>query len=210
MTSPPQLTNSSTQKLINSQNHQHKNSSVQKLISSQTHQFKNSLTQKLKLLSFILQCCSNFRSVLAKIQAEKSVKNRFLYPFAPLALSIFTPRSCILHHFAFLVWVKSDVFSDPNSCFQPLKPHFLTTILPFSDMFFMALKGFVYTIATYIYSFCLAFSTFLHCVQHHFTLRLAPKYTAFCTKTHCVLRHIARHLAANCTIFCPKQPQKGS
>jgi len=109
MTSTPQFTNSSTQKLINSQNHQHTNSSVQKLI--------NSLTQKLKLLSFILQCCSNFRSVLAKIQAEKLVKNRFLYPFAPLALSIFTPRSCILHHFAFLVWVKADDFSSLFFCF---------------------------------------------------------------------------------------------
>ncbi len=111
MTSPPnsrthQLKNSSTHKIISTKTHQHKNSSVQKLI--------NSLTQKLKLLSFILQCCSNFRSVLAKIQAEKSVKNRFLYPFAPLALSIFTPRSCILHHFAFLVWVKSDVFFRPK------------------------------------------------------------------------------------------------
>ena len=133
MTSPPQLTNSSTQKLINSQNHQHTNSSAHELIStkthqfknslthglisSKTHQFKNSLTQKLKLLSFILQYRSNFRSVLAKIQAEKLVKNRFLYPFAPLALSIFTPRSCILHHFAFLVWVKADDFSSPFFCF---------------------------------------------------------------------------------------------
>ena len=104
-----QLTKSSAHKLISTRTHQHKNSSVQKLI--------NSLTQKLKLLSFILQCCSNFRSVLAKIQAEKLVKNRFLYPFAPLALSIFTPRSCILHHFAFLVWVKADDFSSPFFCF---------------------------------------------------------------------------------------------
>ena len=114
---PPQLTNSSTQKLINSQNHQHTKSSAHKLISTRTHQHKNSSVQKLKLLSFILQCCSNFRSVLAKIQAEKLVKNRFLYPFAPLVLSIFTPRSCILHHFAFLVWVKADDFSSPFFCF---------------------------------------------------------------------------------------------
>jgi len=68
-------------------------------------------------------------------------------------------------------------------------------------MFFMALKGFVYTITAYIYAFCLAFSSILPCVLHHFTLRLAPKYTAFCTKTHCVLRHIALRLAAYCTAF---------
>ena len=122
---PPQFTNSSAQKLISSKTHQFKNSLTHKLINSQTHQLTNSsvqklinsLTQKLKSLSFILQYCSNFCSVLAKIQAEKLVKNRFLYPFAPLALSIFTPGTCILHHFAFLVLVKSDVFSDPNSCF---------------------------------------------------------------------------------------------
>ena len=141
MTSTPQFTNSSTHKIISTQTHQFKNSSAHKLISSKTHlltnslthklinsqthqltnssvqKLINSLTQKLNLLSFVLQCRSNFRSVLAKIQAEKLVKNRFLYPFAPLALSIFTPGTCILHHFAFLVWVKSDVFSDPNSCF---------------------------------------------------------------------------------------------
>ena len=141
MTSPPKLTNSSAQKLINSQNHQHTKSSAHELISSQTHQFKNSLThklinsqthqltnssvqklinsltQKLKSLSFILRYCSNFCSVLAKIQAEKLVKSRFFYPFASLALSIFTPRTCILHHFAFLVWLRAGDFSSPFFCF---------------------------------------------------------------------------------------------
>ena len=37
-------------------------------------------------------------------------------------------------------------------------------ILPFLAMFFMALKGFVYTIALYIYSFRLAFSGKKHCI----------------------------------------------
>ena len=46
-------------------------SSTQKLNNSQTHQPANSPTQKLKLLLFILQCCSNFRAILAKIQAKK-------------------------------------------------------------------------------------------------------------------------------------------
>jgi len=57
-------------------------------------------------------------------------------------------------------------------------------ILPFLAMFFMVLKGFVYTIAMDVYAFRLAFSSILHCVLHHFTLRFAPKRTLFCTKTH--------------------------
>ena len=57
-------------------------------------------------------------------------------------------------------------------------------ILPFLAMYFMALKGFVYTIAMDVYAFRLAFSSILHCVLHHFALRFAPKRTLFCTKTH--------------------------
>jgi len=61
----------------------------------------------------------------------------------------------------------------------------------------MVLKGFVYTIAAYFYAFRLAFSTILHCVLHHFTLRFAPKRTAFSTKTQCVLHQNALHFAEN-------------
>jgi len=53
-------------------------------------------------------------------------------------------------------------------------------------MFFMVLKGFIYTIAADIYAFRLAFSSKTHCILHHFTWHLAPKRTAFCIKTHCV------------------------
>ena len=56
-------------------------------------------------------------------------------------------------------------------------------ILPFLAMCNIVLKGFVYTIAMDIYAFHLAFSSILHRVLHHFTLRLAPKRTPFCTKT---------------------------
>ena len=86
-------------------------------MNSQTHKLINSPTQILKFLSIILQSCSNFHSVLAKIQAEKLVKSRFFYPFAPLALSIFTPRTCVLHHFAFLIWLRAGDFSSPFFCF---------------------------------------------------------------------------------------------
>ena len=37
-------------------------------------------------------------------------------------------------------------------------------ILPFLDMCFMVLKGFVYTIAVDVYAFCLAFSIKKHCI----------------------------------------------
>ena len=57
-------------------------------------------------------------------------------------------------------------------------------ILPFSTLFFMALQGFIYTISVDIYAFRLAFSSILHCILHHFTLRLAPKRSAFCRKLH--------------------------
>jgi len=50
----------------------------------------------------------------------------------------------------------------------------------------MVRKGFIYTIAVDIYAYHPAFCTILHCVLHHFTLRLAPKRTAFSTKTHCI------------------------
>ena len=59
-------------------------------------------------------------------------------------------------------------------------------VLPFWAMFFMARKGVVYTIAVDVYAFRLAFCTILHCILHHFTLRLAPKRTAFSIKTHCI------------------------
>ena len=53
-------------------------------------------------------------------------------------------------------------------------------------MYFMVRKGFVYTFAAEVYAFYLVFSTILHRVLHHFTLRFAPKRTAFSTKMHCV------------------------
>jgi len=58
----------------------------------------------------------------------------------------------------------------------------------------MVHKGFIYTVAADIYAFRPAFSSILHCVLHHFTLRLAqntlhfaPKHTAFSGILHRVL-----------------------
>jgi len=58
--------------------------------------------------------------------------------------------------------------------------------MPFSVMFLMSLKGFVYTIAVDIYAFCLAFSTILPCVLHQNAVHFAPKRGVFCTKTQCI------------------------
>ena len=170
---------------------------AQRLPKTSTHQLKNSPSRKLKFLSFILQCSSSFRSVLAKILVKKLVKSHYFYPLTPWGLSIFKPKTCILHHLAFLVWLLTRIFSSPNTCFQPLKTYFLMVIFPFLAMCFMVLKGFVYTIVVDVYAFRLAFCSILHRVQHHNALRLAPKRTLFCTKTHCILRQNALHLAAN-------------
>ena len=70
-------------------------------------------------------------------------------------------------------------------------------ILPLRAIKNVVRKGFVYTIAAYIYTFRLAFCTMLHCILHHFTLRFAPKRTAFSTKMHRVLHHIALYFAIN-------------
>ena len=59
-------------------------------------------------------------------------------------------------------------------------------VLPFLAMYFMDLKGFVYTIAVDVYAFRRAFRGKSHRILQHFVLRLAPKRTPFCTKTHCV------------------------
>ena len=84
--------------------------SNQELINSKEHQLKNSPTQNLKLPPFLLQNHSNFRSVLAKISVKKQVKSRFFYPFTPWGLSVFKPRTCILHHIAFLVCLPTRIF----------------------------------------------------------------------------------------------------
>ena len=55
-------------------------------------------------------------------------------------------------------------FKGRQPAFCPLKTHFLTTISPFPAMFFMVLKGFIYTVAVYFYAFRLVFSTISPCV----------------------------------------------
>ena len=179
-----EVQNKSTYWLINSR----------KANNSRTHQLINLLTQKLKSLSFILQYHSNLLSVLEIIQVKKQVKSHFFYPFIFWNLSIFKPTTCILHHFTFLFSRQLAFFLFPICPFQTLKPHFLTTILPFLVLFFMVLRGFIYTITVDIYASRLAFSTKKHCIQHHITLRFAPKRVAFSGKTQVIYHQNAPHL----------------
>ena len=139
--------------------------------------------------------------------ASKAANSCCFQSYGFLFQSIFEKVSCILHHFTFLFWVPARNFSTPNYPLFVPKTHFLTNISPFSAMCFIAHKGFIYTIVVYFYAFRLAFCIKTHCIQHHFTLRLAPKRTAFSIKTHCVQRHIATRLAPKYTTFCCKSPQ---
>ena len=91
--------------------------SNQELINSKEYQLKNPPAQNLKLLFFLLQNHSNFRSVLAKILVKKQVKSRFFYPFTPWGPSFFKPRTCILHHIALLVWLPFHYFLRPTTHF---------------------------------------------------------------------------------------------
>jgi len=99
------------------------------------------------------------------------------------SLPVFRPRTCILHHIAFLFCLPAHYFLPPVTPFSPLKTYFLAVVLPFLAMFFMTLKGFVYTIMVGVYAFRLALSVVLNCILQHFTLRLAPKRKVFSTKT---------------------------
>ena len=77
-------------------------------------------------------------------------------------------------------------------------------ILPFLVMYLVIRKGFIYTIAAYIYAYRLVFCSILPCVLHQNTLHLAPKRTAFCTKTYCILHQNTLRLAPKRTTFCSK------
>jgi len=68
-------------------------------------------------------------------------------------LSIFKKKIHVLHHFAFLDWLPTRIFSTPNYPFLAPKTHFLAAILPFLAMCLMVRKGFVYTLSVDIYAF---------------------------------------------------------
>ena len=157
-----------------------------------------------KFAAFILQNAFCWPTILAKNKAQKQAIGRRFLPYGLLFQSIFKNTTCILHHFAFLFGRQLANFSRPIKPFQTLKPHFLTTILPFFILFLMVLRGFIYTIVVNIYAYRPAFSSILPCVQHQNALRLAPKRIVFSTKTHCIQHQNALHLAPKCRPFSTK------
>ena len=175
------------------------NSSTYKLKDSSTYKLKDSSTQKLKFLSFILQYHSNFRSVLAKIQVKKQVNSYYFCPATSSNLSVFKKKTCILHHFAFLVWLPTRIFSTPITRIQPLKSHFLRLFCPFQPC--------VSWLERVLFIHC---SVFLCPIVSHLQ-RIAPHfaafYLAFCTKMPCIQYQNALHLAPKRTSFCYKQPK---
>jgi len=74
-------------------------------------------------------------------------------------LSVLGEKTYVLHHFAFLDWLPTRIFSTPNHPLLAPKTHFLAVILPFLAMCFMVRRGFVYTLSVDIYAFHTALST---------------------------------------------------
>lgn len=108
-----QLTISPSRKFINLQARQLTNPSIHHLPTSQTRQLANSSTKNLKSIIFILQKHSCFIAILAKILAVNWANWHNFQPFASLTRSIFKRKTCILHHFAFLVWLPPHYFLRP-------------------------------------------------------------------------------------------------
>ena len=112
-----QFTISPSRKFINLQAYQLANPSIHHLPTSQSRQLANLSTKKLKSIIFILQYRSNFIAILAKILAVNWANWHYFQFFASLTRSIFKHKTCILHHFAFLVWLPTHYFLRPITRF---------------------------------------------------------------------------------------------
>jgi len=108
-----QLTISPSRKFINLQARQLTNPSIHHLPTSQIRQLANLSTKKLKNIIFILQYHSNFIAILAKILAVNWANWHYFQLFTSLTRSIFKHKTCILHYFAFLVWLPTHYFLHP-------------------------------------------------------------------------------------------------
>ena len=152
------------------------------------------------MLSFILQYGSNFRSILAKMLLKKQLNSHYFYPFMPWGLSIFKPRTCILHHFAFLVWLPTRIFFKPN---YPL----LDPKIPFLNDYFALSCHETHGQKRFCLYNCCGCLCFLSRIQRQISPHLAAFCLAFSTKTHSILHQNALHLAAKRTAFCSKLPR---
>ena len=137
---------------------------IHELNNSRTKQLTNLKNHELEILWYILQNARRLSLPSSEKKAQKHANWHYFQPNPILILSVFCHITCVLHHFAFLVWLPTRIFQPPNTHFLSLKSYFLTTILPFPVMCFMVLKGVVYTIAVNVYAFRLVFGNILHCI----------------------------------------------
>ena len=137
---------------------------IHELNNSRTKQLTNLKNHELEILRYILQNARRLSLPSSEKKAQKHANWHYFQPFLILFLSIFGHITCILHHFAFLVWLPTRNFPTPITRFLALKSHFLVANLPFLAMCFMVWKGFVYTIVVDIYAFHLTSSSILHCI----------------------------------------------
>ena len=120
-------------------------------------------------------------------------------------LSIFRLGTYIMHHFTFLVWLPTRIFSNPITYFSPPpKTPLFRPKTPLVSSYF-ALFGPVFRGSKRFYLYnCCVFLCLLSLIQQHFAMRLAAKRTAFSTKTHCIQHQNALYLAAKYTAFSTK------
>jgi len=119
---------------------------------------------KVKLSIYILQNISFSPTHSSKNKRSLAGKLPLFSILHIFCLSVFRVRTCVLHHFTFLVWLPTHYFLRPITRFLPQKTHFLTAILPFLAMFLMVVKGLFIPIAVDFYAFRLAFSSISHCI----------------------------------------------
>ena len=107
------FTNLITHKLTNLKTHH--------LVNLKTHEPNNSPPHNLKRLQYILQ--NTYRPSLysSEKRPQKQANWHNFQPFTFLFLSIFKTIACILHRFAFLVWLPTRIFQPPNTHFLSLK-----------------------------------------------------------------------------------------
>ena len=109
-------------------------------------------------------------------------------------MSTFKDKTCILHHFSFLVWLLARNFSSPNpSILPPKNPLFNDHFALFCHVFHGSRRFFLCHDTEFL---CTS-----SCILRHFALHFAAFYLAFCTKTHCILHQNALHLAPKRTAF---------
>ncbi len=138
--------------------------SNQELINSKEYQLKSPPTQNLKLLFFSFTKPLKFSLRSSENIGYKVGKLPLFLAFHFFCFVCFEEQNLHFAPFSLSSLVVRPLFFAPNNPLLAPKTYFLTTISPFSAMFFMVLRGFIYTIAVYVYTFHLAFSTILPCI----------------------------------------------